>query len=264
MLRAVLVTVVVVATGCSSSSDDKSADTPANPTAGDETLQVLVTNDDGVAAAGINALVEGLLGVSGVEVTVVAPAEDQSGTGGKTTTGELVATDAQTSGGYPATAIAGFPADSVNWALDGGIDVTPDVVMSGVNAGQNIGPLTELSGTVGAARAAVAKGIPALAVSQGLGDPPDFARGVEYALDWLDQNRAALATGEAPVEVVSINVPTCTTGEVRDIVDVPTATDEGRDLVAVDCESTLTKPIDDVEAFTNGFASESVVPAATG
>lgn len=263
---------LVIAAGCSSSSSDKSTATTAGnavessttPAADGEALQVLVTNDDGVAAAGINALVQGLVEGSGVDVSVVAPAENQSGSDGKTTEGDLVATDAQTSEGYPATAVAGFPADSVDWALDGGIDVIPDLVMSGVNAGQNIGPLTDVSGTVGAARAAVAKGVPALAVSQGLGDPPDFALGVKYALDWLDQNRAALATGDAPVEVVSINVPTCTSGAVRGIVDVPTATDEGRDLVAVNCESTLAKPSDDVEAFTNGFASESVVPATAG
>ena len=62
----------------------------------------------------------------------------------------------------------------------------------------------------------------------------------------------------------SINVPTCPTGEVRGLVEVPTATDAGgRDVNAVDCESTATDPVDDVAAFTTGFATiDEVSPAA--
>ena len=56
-------------------------------------LRILVTNDDGVGADGIDAIVQGLLTLENVEVTVVAPLENQSGTGGQTTAGELVVTD---------------------------------------------------------------------------------------------------------------------------------------------------------------------------
>ena len=61
--------------------------------------EVLVTNDDGVSAPGIDAVVTALRGVPGVHVTVVAPAKNQSGTGGKTTTGTLTYTSAKTASG---------------------------------------------------------------------------------------------------------------------------------------------------------------------
>ena len=88
------------------------------------------------------------------EVTVVAPATNQSGTGGQTTPGPLTVTDATTASGYPAKAVAGFPADTVIWALDqGGVTQKPDLVVSGINFGQNLGPAVAISGTVGAAEA---------------------------------------------------------------------------------------------------------------
>ena len=133
------------------------------------TLSILVTNDDGVGAPGINAVVQGLRALPHTKVTVVAPLTNQSGTGGKTTPGALVATRATTAAGYPAWAVHGYPADTITWAIDQhGISFRPDLVVSGINFGQNIGPLADDSGTVGAARAAVKQGIPALAASQGV------------------------------------------------------------------------------------------------
>ena len=162
-----------------------------------EPIRILVTNDDGYGADGIDAVVEGLRTIQNVEVTVVAPLANQSGTGGTTTAGALTATDVTTKSGYKAKAVAGFPADTIIWAIDQkGIDFMPDLVISGINAGQNMGPVVDLSGTVGAARAAVARGIPALAASQGLGDPPqNFAAGRQQVLDWLEANMAAIEAG---------------------------------------------------------------------
>ena len=250
--------------GTSSSDANGSGSSAAPATTTPQVLRVLVTNDDGVAAAGIDAVVQGLAAQPGVEVTVVAPATNQSGSGGKTTDGPLTVTDATTAGGYPAKAVDGYPADTIVWAIDQhGIDFTPDLVVSGINNGQNIGSLVDISGTVGAARAAADRGIPALAASQGLGDPPDYATGVREVLDVLGQQRAALASGadRSPVLLVSLNVPTCTAGSVRGLVDAPVATsDAGRDLAHSDCTSTATDPADDVAAFTEGFAVLSDLP----
>src|SRR2546425_7194581 len=77
--------------------------------ASSETLRVLVTNDDGVAAPGIDALVTALTANPNLQVTVVAPATNQSGTGdNKTTASTLPVAASMTSSGYPATAVSGF------------------------------------------------------------------------------------------------------------------------------------------------------------
>jgi 5'-nucleotidase len=221
-------------------------------------LRILVTNDDGVDAPGIDALVEALRALPDTEVTVVAPLANQSGSGGNTTPGELAVTDVTTASGYPAKAVDGYPADAILWALDqGGVEEPPDLVVSGINFGQNLGPAIEISGTVGAARAAATRGIPALAVSQGIADQPDFPSAVDEAVAWVEANRTELLarTGDEPAEVDNLNVPTCTTGDVRELVVAPAAPEAGtRDVTVVDCTSTLVGPADDIDAFINGFA----------
>jgi 5'-nucleotidase len=146
-------------------------------TAADESaapLDILVTNDDGFAAPGIDTLVEALRQVEGVTVTVVAPAAEQSGTGGNTTPGALVTTAGTTASGFEATAVQGFPSDAIRVGLED-LGLQPDLVISGINSAQNLGPVVDASGTVGAARAAVRAGVPALAVSSGTAEAPDYA-----------------------------------------------------------------------------------------
>jgi 5'-nucleotidase len=227
------------------------------------TLRVLVTNDDGVAAPGIDALVQGLRKLDRVRVTVVAPADNKSGTSDMTTPGMLTSSQTTTASGYPAVAVQGFPADTVNFALDGGIPTKPQLVASGVNAGANLGPVTGISGTVGAARTAVRRGVPAVAISQGTteGAEPDYPAGVRQAVTWVKDHRNALTkkNPKPPTEVANINVPTCTTGKVRGLLDVPTAT--GGDVTQPpNCASKEKKPSDDVIAFVNGYAPLSPVP----
>jgi 5'-nucleotidase len=232
-------------------------------TAKPATLQVLVTNDDGVGAPGIDALVQGLRKVKGVKVTVVAPAENKSGSSDTTTPGTLATTQATTTSGYPAIAVNGYPADTVNFALDGGIPTKPQLLASGINAGANLGPVVKISGTVGAGRTAVRRGVPAVAISQGSseGVEPNYAAGVREAVNWVKEHRAALAKKNAkpPADVANINVPTCTTGKVRGLVDVPSAT-SGDITQAPNCASKVTHPTDDVVAFMNGYATLSEVP----
>jgi 5'-nucleotidase len=225
-------------------------------------LRILVTNDDGVRAPGIDALVESLRDLRRVRVTVSAPAANQSGTGESTTPGELAATVTATASGYEAVAVEGFPADSVLYGLDQVVAKRPHLVISGVNQGQNLGPLTEISGTVGAARTAATNGIPALAVSQGFGEPPDYDAGVSEAIEWVNDHRKALAARKRGlVEVANLNVPTCTAGDVRGLVEVPLAATPDNAVAPSDCTSTLEDPADDVEAFVNGFATLTVLPA---
>jgi 5'-nucleotidase len=231
---------------------------PSTTTTEVEPLTVLVTNDDGVAAAGIDALVEALRADPTIEVVVVAPAENQSGSGDTTTEG-AVASPATTASGYDAVAVAGEPADAANHGLDVVLaDDPPDLVISGINEGQNLGPIVDVSGTVGAARVASRRGIPSLAVSQGLapeGMEPQYDVAVEAILLWLEEHREQLEAGL----VVSINVPTCPAGEVRGTLEVPTAVDtaNGNPVQIADCTSTLTDPPDDIAAFNAGYITVS-------
>ena len=102
---------------------------------------------------------------------------------------------------------------------------------------------------MGAARAAVRAGVPALAVSQGLGDPLDYPVAADLVLDWVDENRTELAAGTFPADaVVNLNVPTCPAGEVRGTVEVTSAT-AGDALGEPDCTATSpAHPADDVGA----------------
>jgi 5'-nucleotidase len=224
------------------------------------TITVLVTNDDGVAAPGIDALVEALRTQKNTKVVVVAPATNQSGKGGSTTPGPLTTEAATTASGYESTAVQGTPADTITAALDQ-LGVKPNVVMSGINAGQNLGSLTDLSGTVGAARAAATRGLPAVAFSQGLGDAPQYDSTAKLAVDWLKQHRAALAKApkKAPKTIDNYNVPNCPSGKARGVKKVTTAPDAEGAVAGVDCNSTVTTPTNDIEAFNAGWAARSEV-----
>jgi 5'-nucleotidase len=226
-----------------------------------EVMQVLVTNDDGVGAAGIDALVQGLLTLDFVEVTVVAPATNQSGTGRSLTAGPLTVTDAATLSGYPAKAVAGFPADTIVWAIDqGGISFVPDVVISGINFGQNYTiPILDASGTIGAARAAAARGIPALAASQFVvGDQADFPAGVQAVLEWLTSRSAEIMRDAAATSFDNLNIPTCVTGSIQGTVEVPVGELGAGDYSAIDCTSAV-EPVDDVTGLQAGYITLSEV-----
>ncbi|MFN8017827.1 MAG: 5'/3'-nucleotidase SurE [Acidimicrobiales bacterium] len=255
--------------GCGSSGGDASptttkAEAKATTTAAaDAPLTILVGNDDGYAADGIDALVEGLRTVEGVKVVVVAPASNQSGTGGTTTDGDLETAKVETASGYPATSVVGYPADAIRVAMDEqGVD--PDLVITGINQGQNIGPLVDVSGTVGAARAAVARGVPALATSQGTGASFDYEAAVPLILDWLAGHRADIAAGKMDATVTNLNVPSCDQGKVRGLLEVDVDAAGGADaLKPQDCTSTVpaSSLTTDVPAFNNGYATISEVPA---
>ena len=241
---------MLVAAACSSS--DTSSDTE------DATLHILVTNDDGVHAPGIDLLVQTLEALPNVDVRVIAPADDRSGTGETRSTGELIGTITTTASGHPAVAVAGYPADTLSFASRRRVLATTDVVVSGVNWGENLGPVIAASGTIGAARAAVRLGVPALAVSQGAGDPPDFGEGAALAAAWLQNHRVELLAGTAPRVVTSINVPTCVTGEPRGLRTLPVAANApGPDSPRADCASMKLGGVDDVDGFLNGFATLS-------
>ncbi|MCB1040265.1 MAG: hypothetical protein KDA94_12185 [Acidimicrobiales bacterium] len=273
MCRSALVAVALLLPLASCASDGGSDASSAEPgeatttAAPPEPLHILVSNDDGYDAPGIDALVEGLATLEAVEITVVAPLDQRSGTGGQETEGAVATSEVQTLSGHPATAVDGFPSDTIRVAIDEqGLE--PDLVITGINAGQNLGPLVDVSGTVGAARAAVARGIPALATSQGTAGELDYDAAVPMILDWVEAHRASLLAGDAAVDVTNLNVPSCTEGEVRGLLEVPADLDGdvAAALAGQDCTSTVEEgSLDgDVVAFTNGFATIDVLAATPG
>jgi 5'-nucleotidase len=270
-LSRLLLTGVTLATLAGCGDDDHFGE--ANPP-----LRILVTNDDGIGAEGIDALVEALVADPRNEVTVCAPNGNRSGTtdmtGPSARCGDLAVTAGSTLGGYPGTAMNGCPADTVLYALANlyPADAPPHVVLSGINEGQNVSlPIaTRVSGTVGAARTAGRNGIPALAVSQGSPAPGGayaYDVAVDTTLDWIDDHRAALQAGGTPPDTIdSINVPSCAPGlEVRGILaGLPLATLGNGAFDSQDCASTLMDPRDDVEAFRNGFITRTTVALENG
>jgi 5'-nucleotidase len=224
---------------------------------------VLVTDDDGVKAPGIDALVQALRKVSGITVKVVAPATNQSGTGGKTTAGAVTFTNTTTASGYPAVAVNGTPSDAAIVAFDQ-LHLTPSAVISGVNAGQNLGPVVDLSGTVGAARVGARHGVPALAVSSGAGTKFDFATAAGYAVKWFNGERAALPSGPSgtAAPVVSLNVPSCSKGKVRGELTLQQQLKllAGQSILGTSNCLSKVRPTAEVAAFSDGFATLVTLP----
>jgi len=270
--RAVVALMCVVAlVGAACSSDDSTAaPTPAaeadattsTTAAASAPLKILVSNDDGISHPGLDLLVRSLAAIDDVELTVIAPATNQSGTSDRTTPGGAEYADATTASGVDAIAVDGFPADSVRVALDE-LGLEPDLVVSGINDAQNVGPFAGLSGTVGVARTAVRDGIPAIAVSAGTTYIEDqFAVGAALVVEWIEENRQALIDRTMPVEVISFNIPACDPADMGEVVEVPLATEfpEGVNVFESACDPTGPPPTDDIMAIVAGFPSRTVVP----
>ena len=127
-------------------------------------LHVLLSNDDGYAAPGLVEMHKALR-AAGYKVSVVAPRNQQSGSSMRVTLGPLAVEKIEDD----FWVVSGTPADSVSFALhELLVEDKPDLVVSGINFGQNLGANTNLSGTVGAAMMATQLAIPAIAVSVGL------------------------------------------------------------------------------------------------
>lgn len=255
-------------------------------------LKVLVTNDDGIAAGGIDAVVNALIANPNVQVTVIAPANNSSGTGEQTTTATPISvTPTTTASGYPALSVAGFPGDTTLWALRSELAASPpDLVVSGINNGQNLSAeIIPVSGTVGAASWAARLGVPAIAVSAGLGGSPNYAQAAAYTARVVEAFRTKVSFRRKMLErdepkralVLNVNFPTCSAGSVRGVKVVAVdrsnrvntyalqsndgttrtfqASVVGTNVFASNCTSTTFPGDTDVSAFPIGFATVSLL-----
>lgn len=170
---------------------------------------ILVSNDDGVHAPGLLALVQALRPLG--DVRVVAPERNWSAAGhNKTMHDPLRLTSVTLADGSPALACSGGPADSVAIALLGALDTKVDLVVSGINNGHNMGNDTTYSGTVACAREAVMMGVPGIAVSTALPAlikiDPDVARAVAGQVARMVA-QAVLQHGLSEGTLLNVNVP---------------------------------------------------------
>ncbi len=124
-------------------------------------MRILISNDDGYLAPGINALAEALAAVA--DIVVVAPDSNRSGASNSLSLDRPLSVQQASNGFY---FVNGTPTDCVHVALTGMLDYRPDLVVSGINNGPNMGDDTLYSGTVAAATEGYLFGIPAIAFSQ--------------------------------------------------------------------------------------------------
>lgn len=179
-------------------------------------MRILLTNDDGVNAPGFKVL-ERIARRFSDDIWVVAPTEEQSGAGHSLT---LTTPIRLRQLGDRRYCVAGTPTDSVMMAIAHVMEGTrPDLVLSGVNRGANLGEDVTYSGTVSAAMEAALAGIPAIALSQnyareGMGDSVPFAAAEAWAERVL---RPLIGTPMTARTLVNINFPALAPDDVKGI-----------------------------------------------
>jgi 5'-nucleotidase len=137
-------------------------------------MRVLLTNDDGITATGLNAMRRALQELPDVELEVIAPDSNRSATGRAVTLHDPIwVEEVEFGDGTSGFATDGTPVDCVRFAALGLIEAPPELIVSGINHGANLGDDITYSGTVAAALEGIMLGIPAIAVS--------LVRGGEFA-----------------------------------------------------------------------------------
>ena len=172
-------------------------------------MRILLSNDDGYYAPGLAALHQAMDGLG--EVTVVAPERNRSGASNSLTLDRpLYLRRAPNGFRY----VTGTPTDCVHLAVTGVLEHMPDVVVSGVNLGANMGDDTIYSGTVAAATEGYLLGVPSIAVSLASFEGRHFATAANFAREFVQ--RLMARPFNAPV-LLNINVPDVPAGELRGV-----------------------------------------------
>src|SRR5438105_7567367 len=178
-------------------------------------MRVLLTNDDGIEAAGLQALRRELLRIDGIELAVIAPDGNRSAMARSITTRRpLWVQEVGFGDGTVGYATDGTPVDCVRLARLGLVDdFEADIIVSGINHGSNLGDDITYSGTVAAALEGVVLGLPAIAVSQQsaaremdfrLGREFDFGAAARFAARVVDRlDEVPLPSGT----LLNVNVP---------------------------------------------------------
>jgi 5'-nucleotidase len=171
--------------------------------------RILLTNDDGINADGLQALYKALKGVG--EVTIVAPDSERSAVGHAITLSDPLRVKPIEKDIYSTT---GTPADCVKLAIRAILKQKPDIVISGINLGPNTGYSVLYSGTVSGATEGVILGIPSIAVSLGTFTDPDYSVAAHYAKKIAFK---VLKEGLPKGILLNVNVPAVPKSKIKGI-----------------------------------------------
>ncbi|NLZ38462.1 MAG: 5'/3'-nucleotidase SurE [Firmicutes bacterium] len=177
-------------------------------------MRILLTNDDGIFAEGLQTLAQEIKKIA--ETYVVAPDHEQSATGHAITMHRPLRAEKvkyRHSPELPAWSVNGTPADCVKLAVEALLPHKPDLVISGINRGANLGTDVLYSGTVSAAIEGVILGIPAIAVSLAEYHNPEY----EYAAAFIAKLAPVFAKQAKREMILNVNVPCCPAEEIRGV-----------------------------------------------
>lgn len=172
-------------------------------------MKILISNDDGYLAPGIVALANALAPIA--EIAVVAPDSNRSGSSNSLTLDRPLSVFRAENGSY---FVNGTPSDCVHIALTGGFSFRPDLIVSGINQGQNMGDDTLYSGTVAAATEGFLFGIPAIAFSQVEKGWEHLGAAAKIAREIVERNFDAVPKPY----LLNVNIPNLPYEQIRGVV----------------------------------------------
>ena len=179
-------------------------------------MNLLISNDDGIFALGIRTLAD-TLAAAGHQVTVVCPDRERSATGHGLTLHDPIRAEMIESVFNPsihAWACSGTPSDCVKLALGALLDHPPDMVLSGINHGSNLGTDVLYSGTVSAAMEGVIEGIPSIAFSLTSFSSQNFQPAANFARSLLDR----IAQNPLPkLTLLNVNIPSVPADQIAGV-----------------------------------------------
>jgi 5'-nucleotidase len=173
-------------------------------------MNILLTNDDGIKAPGLEALVQSL--PDGVKAMIVAPANEKSASSHSISLGQKLRVEEIPHGRIFQYAVHGTPADCVKFALSELKDFNPDLIIAGINQGANTGVSVYYSGTISAAREGLINRVPSMAVSLCSRTLDDFTTSTRITRDLIE----GYAQGFFPRGMMlNVNIPPIPWDEIR-------------------------------------------------
>lgn len=180
-----------------------------------QTYRILLSNDDGIESPLLHELHDALAELPNTEVVVVAPNENKSGSSHSSDGSPITVEPYSRNGVFFGHSVHGRPADAVRFGILKLSDTGDfDLVVSGINRGANVGDVSHLSGTVGAAMEGLYRGIPAIAISQDTSGA-DTEASANFAANLVQRYQR---DGAPAGVVISINIPG---GELKGVVARP-------------------------------------------
>jgi 5'-nucleotidase len=172
-------------------------------------VRILLSNDDGYQARGLRTLAEHLAGLA--QVTIVAPDRNRSGASNSLTLESPLRVEQAEENVYY---VNGTPTDCVHIAITGLLAEPPDMLISGINHGENLGDDVLYSGTVAAAMEGRLLGIPAIAVSLVLGEGAHFRAAAELVRGFVERH---LVDPLPKDTILNVNIPDLPRAKIRGI-----------------------------------------------